>query len=653
MILLLPLDRFRVDYHVAKGKHYSAFDALLLKAIAEKQPVSLEGLKYLFYLPPRLLIEIISNLVRAGWVGVSIQQNETMPSEQFCLTPLGASVLAEQTLPQTIHIKEEVNFIIMEKFSGSLINNRDIIFRSSRQLDKYMGFSHKVQPSNLLERDLDEGQIQQLLPLILHRQQNEWLHAIHKPVLTSADYFWLPVDVDLEKDHVFGLPGAWENHLNDPLLLIAHELAKENENAFVDKFYYKKQDFTPKPRRDFLDYYLKTAWEVPLQSSIFAPHLFAHLLISNQEHIVCLENAFEQAHTRLLISSAFLDIRCLKKLESNLIKALERGVKVDLLWGYEVKDSKTAALSWLNQIKKTFAKKRGAGVLRFNEQPTQSHAKLLIYDIESEKQEYMGVIGSFNWLSNLDALGEERLYNISLKTKHIGLIAQLCRCAASFWRNAYAHHLSEAPLEWQLLASELAAYDIPTEMEDLDQNALETLTNLEPEAEQIGPYPKEVIPQYVKIRLVRDQEHEHLLRYALLNAKEHCFIFSHLVTDIAAAVRLMALQKRPEGSEKCFIALAHGEPLERTLTPKDIEKFHQFLREHHILHFFTLGLHSKLLICDDWLIITSYNFLSADPFGRSKGAREVGILLKNSKLVSQIVNIIKPYFTYKDQLVHV
>lgn len=653
MILLLPLDRFRVDYHVAKGKHYSAFDALLLKAIAEKQPVSLDALKYLFYLPPRLLIEIISNLVRAGWVGVNLDQNkETEPLEQFCLTPTGEKILNAQELPQTIHIKEEVNFIIMEKFSGSLINNRDIIFRSTRQLDKYMEFAHKIQPSHALERDLDEGQIQQLLPLVLHRQQNEWLHAIHKPVLTSADYFWLPVDVDLENDHVFGLPGAWENHLNDPLLLIAHEIAKEKETeqAFIDKFYYKKQDFTPKPRRDFLDYYLKTAWEVPLQSSIFAPHLFAHLLISNQEHMECLVQAFEQAQSRLLISSAFLDIRCLKKLEPYLLNALERGVKIDLLWGYEVKDNKIAALSWLNQIKKNFAKKRGAGSLRFNEQPTQSHAKLLVYDIDAEKQAYLGVIGSFNWLSNLDALGEERLYNISLKTQHIGLIAQLCRCAASFWRNAYAHHLSEAPLEWQLLASELAAYDIPTETASTELENNESLLELDPDS--VSPSVDE-IPQYVKIRLVRDQEHEHLLRYALLNAKAHCFIFSHRVTEIATTVRLMALQKRPVPNENCFVALAHGEPLERTLTPKDTEQFYQFLRDNQILHFFTLGLHSKLLICDDWLVITSYNFLSADPFGRSKGAREVGVLLKNQQLVSQIVNIIKPYFTYKDQLVHV
>ena len=38
--------------------------------------------------------------------------------------------------------------------------------------------------------------------------------------------------------------------------------------------------------------------------------------------------------------------------------------------------------------------------------------------------------------------------------------------------------------------------------------------------------------------------------------------------------------------------------------------------------------HAKVLVCDRAVCISSYNFLSADPFGTSRRARELGVVLK-------------------------
>jgi len=39
------------------------------------------------------------------------------------------------------------------------------------------------------------------------------------------------------------------------------------------------------------------------------------------------------------------------------------------------------------------------------------------------------------------------------------------------------------------------------------------------------------------------------------------------------------------------------------------------------------GLHAKVLVSDASACVTSYNFLSADPFGTAKNARELGVAI--------------------------
>lgn len=42
-------------------------------------------------------------------------------------------------------------------------------------------------------------------------------------------------------------------------------------------------------------------------------------------------------------------------------------------------------------------------------------------------------------------------------------------------------------------------------------------------------------------------------------------------------------------------------------------------------------LHAKVLLSDDLLCVSSYNFLSADPYGTAKESREIGIKIIGSE----------------------
>src|ERR1041384_565109 len=47
-----------------------------------------------------------------------------------------------------------------------------------------------------------------------------------------------------------------------------------------------------------------------------------------------------------------------------------------------------------------------------------------------------------------------------------------------------------------------------------------------------------------------------------------------------------------------------------------------------------LASHGKILVCDDWAIVSSYNFLSADPGLRS--AHELGLQVFDAAIVEQL-----------------
>ena len=44
------------------------------------------------------------------------------------------------------------------------------------------------------------------------------------------------------------------------------------------------------------------------------------------------------------------------------------------------------------------------------------------------------------------------------------------------------------------------------------------------------------------------------------------------------------------------------------------------------------GVHAKLVVADDAVLVTSFNPLSADPFGTAENAREVGLLIQSKSI---------------------
>lgn len=575
--MLIPLSRFQVNYEVGSGRPYSDLDRLVLQAVADGA-TTVEQLSAIFKLPKRLLIEAIVTLARAGWVAVDVAEGG------FKATSAGGEAAQTGTIPPFCILRNVQAVVVMERLTGSLISERgDISYTNSFALRRSGEWESSLRlPASHFEDRLDAGQIDRLL----RTEATEWIHSVDTPRLIGRDRHWLPVRVDLEKEKVHHLPEQWQKELA-PLLLA------------------KAAGLSSPVRVDLGQAQIETA-TTHVEANI-APQ---DLLTDAAAHRSAISAALEDAKTTVVIASAFLDQTALEgEFKDLIVAALKRGVQVNLLWGYSAgmdAPSTKNAIRWLRDIRRDTG--IGPALLRFNGEPTESHAKLLIYDGADGHTAY---VGSYNWLSTpLTARTDFIGSNVSLRLRHPALTATLYRMAASLWLTSVGGQMSEIPERLRRIAATLE-----------EQN-------------QLSPPASDGSLNKCSVRLVRDREHAALLRDFLLYDSEKMLLTSHKLGTIAPT-RLAPRQ--PAGSEpNAPLTVSYGEThldtdalsgLAKSMAPAGVSLRH------------TPHLHSKVLATTKRALISSFNFLSADPFGAQSRARELGVLIEGGDIPALLLNL--------------
>jgi hypothetical protein len=154
------------------------------------------------------------------------------------------------------------------------------------------------------------------------------------------------------------------------------------------------------------------------------------------------------------------------------------------------------------------------------------------------------------------------------------------------------------------------------------------------EQSQISPLPKDGSPNKCSVRLVRDREHTALLQDVLLYETGKVLLTSHRLGNIAPT-RLASRQ--PAGNRPAQpLIVSYGE------TCLDAEALNGLAKSTvssgvQLCH--TPRMHSKLLATEERAVISSFNFLSADPFGAQARAREVGVLIEGGPIPRLLLNL--------------
>lgn len=565
--LYIPICLFRVRYEVASGRPFTDLERLLLMALKERNTRASE-LAARFCLRDAIVIESIVTLAREGWVALNAEDGT------YFITSTGRQALTESTMPQFLVVNERNAVILMERVNGGLINGGEATYMRATDFVGGNGpaLDHRLEVEWCITR-LAGGQVESFLP----KPKDQWVRRVDTPQLAGIDAYWVKVLVNTANGTIsFARPIPWEASLRPALLR-------------------KAETVSGVPIQIAPDITVETvptcAWhDIQVELS--------DLWLDCELHACAFRRALDHAETFVHVASAFFDPAVLEgSIRSALIAALNRGVKVGILWGYEQGERAKRTTDWLKKLAYD-AGERGSG-LWFNTDASDSHAKILSWDEKGQKHV---VVGSCNWLSNPELVTERTRINISVCLRDGEIVAEILRAFAGLW-------LQTGSQDWYPAA------------EDLFDHAANLSSGL------ASPGHRELLPTNASVRIVCDSDHEREMRGLLLNAQSRCWIASHKMASNASA-RLASLF-HPKQSLDLESQVTYEE-LSHETTP--IAELNEQVRQGGGLLIKSDHFHGKCIVADDVAFVSSFNFLSASPFGSGRTAREIGLIIRNKEI---------------------
>ena len=327
------------------------------------------------------------------------------------------------------------------------------------------------------------------------------------------------------------------------------------------------------------------------------------LILGADQHQELFSSVIKNCRHELIIHSTFVTDERLESVLPALTAAVHRGAKVDVLWGQgndksEVSTSKKA-VDRLRQKISTMALDDSFRVHPFS---TRSHAKLIIADT-GRPDRHIAVIGSCNWLSS-----SIQSFEASVRIREPSLVADVLDQLAELSLGEDGH--------WTELTNYLACLGSDIRKESIPS----------------GPY--------ANAHLVLGPEHGAMVRRARDFARRRLFVTSHRISSVGRpAVILPAVAAADANSEleaKLYFGMPSGEGAGTMAA--DVTREAAFagvsirpVREPRV--------HAKLLAWDDdFVVVTSQNWLSADP---SEGNRrkEIGIFIQAAGAARRVIDV--------------
>lgn len=336
---------------------------------------------------------------------------------------------------------------------------------------------------------------------------------------------------------------------------------------------------------------------LPMRNVAFSANDF---ILGGAEHQDALLSVLRRARQRVVIHSTFISEARFDALITAFEAAIAHGVQIDIMWGQDqsIEDTRStrAAVRRLRERIQTAGWER----LRIHPFSTRSHCKIIVAD-EGNSGRYVGFLGSCNWLST-----SFQSFEASLRIRDPLLLADVVNQLAELSRGASGN--------WTNFTGDLAALS----------------------AHIVGLKRPPVGQAHVGV--VLGPQHADLVRKARDEAKSRIFVTSHrfglAAEQVVIAPSLAAANDRGIKAE-IFYGKASG-----PITGSDVADvtFESALAGVQIRPIHRPRLHSKILAWDDdTVVITSQNWLSADP-PDNHPRQEIGICVQSRNASSLLID---------------
>jgi phosphatidylserine/phosphatidylglycerophosphate/cardiolipin synthase-like enzyme len=312
------------------------------------------------------------------------------------------------------------------------------------------------------------------------------------------------------------------------------------------------------------------------------------LVLGGDEHRKMFEGLLRKARYRIIIHSTFVSEANFNAVRPLLFDAMKRGVRIDIFWGAgeEKTDSQRTKIAVDNVREKLAHDGLDAGIV-LHPFSTRSHAKFVIADTGNPAN-VVAVIGSCNWLYSGFQSFEASvcLRDPIMVSNVIDELAELSRGGAGHW--------TDLANELMRLAQDIRALPSPAGIK-------------------------------AEMAIVLGPEHAQYVRTARDEASTRLFVTSHRLgaaTRPAIIVPAIAAADARGVTAAVYYGIASGggetaAGITMSAAPKGVR----------VQPVIEPRLHAKMLAWDnDYLLITSQNWLSADP-SEANRRREIGIFI--------------------------
>lgn len=562
-----PVLRGSRRFIIERGRRWSVIEHLLLDAVS-RGAASAADLAERANLPRRVVVEAFIRLMRAGWVEIVA----TSKGSLFQITASGASRVHQDQLPSATVTEARWRSFAVEQVTGSVYRGRELELRHKNQLPLHTDENPVVHldasPAHQIE---DMGEVFTTI-----EGEDELIVSVDRGSEKLTERYAV---VTVRESAIEGLPARAPELLRRMILRSASRVvggggatpaSEKSGTAFSVR---DASDDQPKP--------------------IAAAYDPSDVIIDGDEHWRIFERTIAAALHRVIIHSTFIaDDRATLVLPL-LLRAAERGVKVDVLWGQDDLGSSTRSSQFAAAKMQAAVDAAGrTGSITIHPFSTNSHAKVVFAD---SSKGWSALIGSCNWLAS-----DYTSFETSLRLREPLLIGQLIRRLAGLAQGR--------PGVWNDLAVELAV---------LGRRVMET------------PAPKGRI---VPMRPIYGAHHARLVREARDAATHRIFALSHRIGITAESVALLpALAAvKARGIDASFFYGRTTGPLSGEAGADLIRTFAKAGLEVKPIH--SPRIHAKVLGWDDdHLAISSFNWLSADP-SENAPFKEIGVLVNAPRI---------------------
>ncbi len=552
---------------IEKGRRWSVIEHLLLDAVS-RGPATAADLAVASHLPRRVIVEAFIRLMRAGWVEVVV----TTKGSVFQITAAGAARVDQEQLPAATVTEPRWRSFAIEPITGSVFRGRELELVHKNRVPSGTAELPVVHINNAPGYAV--GDLSEVFGAI--EGEDELIVGVDRGAEKLAERYAI---VTVRDGLIEGLPGR-----ASPLLRLL--IGKAAEAATKET----GRDETTKAAIDG-----PTVLASASTQDVEAPQMrdaafdASDIVIDGGEHARAFERMVTGATERLIIHSTFLSEERAQAVLPLLIKAAERGARVDILWGQD--DVGTATRSSQVVAAKLQAQVTDAGwdaSIHIHPFSTNSHAKIVVAD--TAKGGWNALIGSCNWLAS-----DFASFEASIRLRDPYLVGSLIRKLGGLAQGR--------PGVWNDLAVELSV---------LGRRVMERPS---------------VGGRKVPMRLIYGSEHARLVLEARDRAREQLFVLSHRIGLAAHPVALLPALAAVEAN-----GIAASFYYGRTTGPLSGAAGADLVREFgnkglNIRPIYRPRLHAKVLGWDrNALAISSLNWLSADP-SEAAPYREIGVLV--------------------------